>query len=188
MRGMFRSAKYLVLIAVAGLLVAGAAALVFAGATTVVVIVEAFGEGAFNAEGARAFSLELIELIDVFLLATVLLITAIGLYQLFLAPDLELPEWLSVSNLEQLKGNLVAVVIVMLAILFLGAVAGRRGEEAGLLNLGAGIALVVLSISAAVIAFIRVEQNKAVQFERRHAAERDRHETAAGVSVEHEER
>jgi len=172
MKAIFGVSKYLVLIAVLGLLVAGAAAMVFAGITTVGVIAEVFAEGAFNAEGSRALSLELIELIDVFLLATVILITAIGLYQLFLDPHLELPEWLSVSNLEQLKANLVAVVIVMLAILFLGAVAGRQGEESGVLHLGVGIALVVLSIAAAILAFARVEQNKAAHFEHLHSCRR----------------
>jgi uncharacterized membrane protein YqhA len=170
MKALFGVSRYLVLVAVLGLLAAGAAAMVFAGITTVRVLVEVFAEGAFNAEGARALSLELIELIDVFLLATVILITAIGLYQLFLDPHLELPEWLSVSNLEQLKANLVAVVIVMLAILFLGAVAGRRGEETSVLDLGIGIALVVASIATAVLAFARVEQNKAAHFEHLHAA------------------
>ena len=186
MKAIFGVSRYLVLIAVLGLLVAGAAAMVFAGITTVRVLVEVFAEGAFNAEGARALSLELIELIDVFLLATVILITSIGLYQLFLDPHLELPEWLSVSNLEQLKANLVAVVIVMLAILFLGAVAGRQGEESGVLHLGVGIALVVLSIAAAILAFARVEQNKAAHFERLHAADHARREAATRGSVEHE--
>ncbi len=170
MKAFFGVSRYLVLIAVLGLLVAGAAAMVFAGITTAHVLVEVFAEGAFNTEGARTLSLELIELIDVFLLATVILITAIGLYQLFLDPHIELPEWLSVSNLEQLKANLVAVVIVMLAILFLGAVAGHRGEEASVLDLGIGIALVVVSISTAILAFARVEKNKAAHFEHLHAA------------------
>lgn len=171
MRTLFRSARYFVLIAVVGLLLASFAALVFAGITTVSVIAAVFAEGAFNAEGARVFSLELIEIIDVFLLATVLLITAIGLYELFIDPEIELPEWLSVSNLEQLKANLVAVVVVMLAILFLGAVAGRRGEEAGLLQFGAGVGLVFAGLSAVILAFVRIEQNKAAQWEQHHADE-----------------
>jgi uncharacterized membrane protein YqhA len=185
MKTLFGVSRYLVLIAVVGLLLAGAAAMVFAGITTVTVLAEVFAEGAFNAEGARALSLELIELIDVFLLATVILITAIGLYQLFLDPHVELPEWLSVSNLEQLKANLVAVVIVMLAILFLGAVAGRRGEEAAVLDLGAGIGLVVLSVSAAIMAFVRVERNKAAHVEHLHQTAHATHEAATHASVEH---
>lgn len=185
MKALFGVSRYLVLVAVLGLLVAGAAAMVFAGITTLRVIAEIFAEGAFNADGARALSLELIELIDVFLLATVILITAIGLHQLFLDPHMELPAWLSVSNLEQLKANLVAVVIVMLAILFLGAVAGRRGEETGVLDLGIGIALVVISIATAVLAFARVEKNKAAHFEHLHAAEHATHEASARGAVEH---
>jgi len=169
MRTVFRFAQYLVLVAVVGLLLAGAAALVFGGITTVTVIARAFAEAAFNAEGARAFSLELIELIDVFLLATVILITAVGLYQLFIDPEIPLPEWLSVNGLDQLKANVVAVIVVMVAILFLGAVAGHRGEEAGMLQLGAGIGLVFAGLAVVILAFLRVEQNKIARWERRRA-------------------
>ena len=119
----FGFSRYLVFIAVIGLLIAAAAVLIFGGIMSVTVVLETFRHAEFNAEGARLFSTELIELIDLFLLGTVLLITSIGLYQLFIEPAIHLPEWLSVANLEQLKFNLVAVIIVMLTVLFLGAAA-----------------------------------------------------------------
>jgi len=99
------NSRYVVLIAVIGLLVGSIAVYVFGGIMTVTVIVEAFQEE-FNAEGARAFSSELIELIDLFLLGTVMFMTSVGLFELFVDPEIPIPEWLSVANLDQLKSNL----------------------------------------------------------------------------------
>ena len=167
MRSLFRLSRYVVVLAVLGLLAAAGAVLVFGAITTATMIGEAFTRAQFNAEGARLLSIEMIEIVDLFLLGTILLVTAIGLYQLFIDPGIPLPGWLSAGNLEDLKANLVAVVVVMLAILFLGAVAGRRGEEEGILDLGVGVALVIVAIAAVVLAFQRVAQAR----ERREARE-----------------
>lgn len=156
----FGFSRYLVLIAVIGLLIAAAAVLVFGGIMSVTVVLETFRHAEFNVEGARLFSTELIELIDLFLLGTVLLITSIGLYQLFIEPAIHLPEWLSVANLEQLKFNLVAVIIVMLTVLFLGAAATESASGVEMLAYGGGIALVILAISVAVWFFQRVHHHE----------------------------
>ncbi|UCD98397.1 MAG: YqhA family protein [Chloroflexota bacterium] len=153
--------RYVVFIAVVGLLFSSIAVYVFSGILTVNVIVEAFQHG-FNTEVARAFSSELIELIDLFLLGTVLFMTSVGLYELFVDPKISIPAWLSVANLDQLKFNLVAVIVVMLMVLFLGAVATAPDFENGLdlLYYGGGIALVILAGSVAVLIFQRVHQNE----------------------------
>lgn len=156
MRTLFSYSRYLVLVAVIGLMIAALAVFVFGGITTVTTVAGVFTHGEFNAEGARVLSVELIELIDLFLLGTVLLITAIGLYQLFMDPEIPLPAWLSVTNIEQLKFNLLAVVLVMLAILFLGAAAGEWPEGTTILEYGAAIALVIAALSAAVWVFGRI--------------------------------
>ncbi len=156
MTRVFGLSRYLVLIAVIGLLLAALAVFVFGGIATVGIIVEAFEGGEYNAEGARALSIEFIEMIDLFLLGTVLLITAVGIYQLFVQPDMELPEWLVVTNLEQLKFNLLAVIIVMLAILFLGQVSGNLAGSDGILGYGLAIGAVVAAVALAVWVFQRV--------------------------------
>jgi len=156
MRTLFGYSRYLVLVAVIGLLIAGLAVFVFGGITTVTTVAGAFGRGEFNAEGSRLLSIELIELIDLFLLGTVLLITSVGLYELFVDPEIPLPEWLSVASLEQLKFNLLAVIIVMMAIFFLGAIAGEWPEGTTILDYGAAIALVIAALSGAVLAFGRI--------------------------------
>lgn len=156
----FGFSRYLVLIAVIGLLLSAAAVLIFGGIMAVTVTLETFQHAEFNAESARLFSTELIELIDLFLLGTVLLITSIGLYQLFIQPNMRLPEWLSVANLEQLKFNLLAVIIVMLTVIFLGAAAGEWESGVEMLAFGGGIAAVILAISVAVLIFQRVHRHE----------------------------
>ena len=156
MTRVFSLSRYLVLIAVIGLLLAAAAVFVFAGIATISIIVETFAHGEFNALGARLVSIEFIEMIDLFLLGTVLLITSVGLYQLFIEPNMEVPEWLVVTNLEQLKLNLLAVVIVMLAILFLGEAAGKLAAGDGILQYGLAIASIVAAVALAVWVFQRV--------------------------------
>lgn len=156
MTRVFDYSRYLVLLAVIGLLLAAVAVFVFGAITTVVVIIEAFEHGEFNALGARVLSIEIIEMIDLFLLGTVLMITSIGLYQLFIKPDMDLPEWLVVANLEQLKFNLLAVIVVMLAILFLGEAAGALAADEGILQYGLAIAAVLAGVALAVWVFQRV--------------------------------
>jgi uncharacterized membrane protein YqhA len=155
------NSRYVVFIAVIGLLLASIAVYVYSGILTVNVIIEAFQNG-FNTEQARAFSSELIEVIDLFLLGTVLFMTSVGLYELFVDPKISIPEWLSVANLDELKFNLVAVIVVMLMVLFLGAAAAATDFENGLdlLYYGGGIALVILAGSVAVLIFQRVNQQE----------------------------
>ena len=155
------NSRYVVFIAVVGLLLASIAVYMYSGILTVNVIVESFQHG-FNSEQARTFSSELIEVIDLFLLGTVLFMTSVGLYELFVDPKIPIPEWLSVANLDQLKFNLVAVIIVMLMVLFLGGAAGATDFENGLelLYYGGSIALVILAGSVAVWIFQRVHQHE----------------------------
>jgi len=168
--------RYVVLIAVIGLLLASIAVYVFGGIMTVTVIVESFQEE-FNAEGARAFSTEVIEVIDLFLLGTVLFMTSVGLYELFVDPEIKIPEWLSVGNVEQLKFNLVVVISVMLMVLFLGAAAGDWESGLDLLAYGGGIALVIVAGALALLLLQRVHQH-----ETSHRPEAVHHEAA----VEHD--
>ncbi len=131
--------RYLVLIGVLGLTVAGAAAFVYGGVSTIHVILESFFDSDFDAAGARTLSVELIEMIDLFLLGAVLFVIAVGLYQLFIEPDVELPTWLVFKDLEQLKATVLVVVIVMLSILFLGEAATFDGASEGLLDFGLAV-------------------------------------------------
>jgi uncharacterized membrane protein YqhA len=138
--------RYLISIAVLGSL-AAATTLLFYGALEIGILVsKAFGEEV-SSKGAKALALGFIEVIDLFLLATVLYITALGLYELFIDDTLKLPAWLEVHNLDDLKGKLTSVVIVVMGVIFLGQVVTWDGER-NLLPFGAAIALVIAALTA----------------------------------------
>lgn len=60
----------------------------------------------------------LLEVIDVYLFGTVLVIFSIGLVELFITP-LRLPSWLVIRDLGDLKGKLIDVIQLVAAIKFL---------------------------------------------------------------------
>jgi uncharacterized membrane protein YqhA len=95
--------------------------------TVIVTIVDELTHGGFNVERSKHFSLVFIEIIDFFLLGTVLYIIALGLYELFIDENLPTPTWLTVANLDDLKSMLIGVIIVLMAVTFLGEVVSWDG-------------------------------------------------------------
>jgi hypothetical protein len=88
----------------------------------------------------------MIELIDIFLLGTILYIVALGLYELFIDATLPVPSWLQIATLDDLKDKLVGVVVVLLAVTFLGRAVVWNGSGQ-ILPLGAAIALVIAALA-----------------------------------------
>ena len=163
MRTLFSYSRYLIWIGVISLLFATLAVFIYGLISTVTVVFEVFSHGHFGAEGARSLSVELIEMIDLFLLGTILFITAVGLQELFVDPGLSeiLPEWMSVSSLDQLKFNLLAVIVVMLAVLFLGIAAGfELSETTSILDYGLAIGLVIAAAGVTVYLFAKVHHER----------------------------
>jgi uncharacterized membrane protein YqhA len=146
LRPILNASRYLVIAAVVGALAASLALFIYGLAETVVVIVQAIAKAEVSSKGAKALALEFIEIVDLFLLGTVLLMISLGLYELFINSDLKLPEWLQIRTFDDLKLKLVGVVIVVLAVLFLGHVVAWNGER-DLLRLGAGIAAVIAALT-----------------------------------------
>ena len=62
----------------------------------------------------------MIEVIDLYLIGTVFYITALGLYELFIDDQVPTPGWLHITHLNDLKGKLLGVAVVIMAVLFLG--------------------------------------------------------------------
>ncbi len=60
---------------------------------------------------AKALILACIEIADMLLLATVLYVIAVGLYQLFIDDRIPLPAWLHITDIDELKHKLISVVI-----------------------------------------------------------------------------
>ncbi len=142
LRRILAASRFLVLFAVAGSFAAFATLLVWGAVRTVAIVAHLLAAPDVSAKGLKTLSLAFIEIIDVFLLATVFYIVALGLYELFIDDRIELPAWLAIHDLEDLKVKLTSIVVVVLGVVFLGhAVKWDGGVE--LLHLGAAIALVV---------------------------------------------
>ena len=73
-------------------------------------------------------------------------IIALGLYELFVDDQLPLPQWLEIHDLDDLKNKLTGVVILVMAVLFLGQVVTWDGER-DLLRYGGGIALMIAALT-----------------------------------------
>lgn len=117
----------------------------------------AFVDGHIGVDGAKHLAVEFVEMIDVFLLGTVLYIVALGLYELFVEPDLPMPEWLHIRDIDDLKAKLVGVVIVLMAVSFLTWVVDWNGTSR-ILYLGAAIALVTFALAISQYVTARLHQ------------------------------
>lgn len=123
----------------------------FAGAVTLVLVsaVEV-GRTIVRVAGGtldkKAAMVEFIELADAFLLATVLYVMAMGLYELFIDDRIPLPRWLEIHDLDDLKVKLVGVVVVVMGVLFLGSVVSADSAQELALR-GIGIAAVIAALT-----------------------------------------
>ncbi|RYX81959.1 YqhA family protein [bacterium] len=95
---------------------------------------------------SKKITLGAIESIDVFLLATVFYIIAIGLYELFIDNSIPVPEWMMIHSLDDLKSKLLGVVVTVLGVLFLGQVVSWNGQT-DLQPYGISIAAVIAAIT-----------------------------------------
>ena len=85
--------------------------------------------------------------VDTLLLATVLLVIGYGLYELFVDESLELPTWLQINSLDDLKAKLIGVVVAVVAVVFLGElVEGKDAEATMRVGIGAGALVIALAV------------------------------------------
>jgi uncharacterized membrane protein YqhA len=141
--------RYLVIVPILGLAVAAAVIFVLGGIGLIGLIIELLALVlGFSHEGGEFDSsvaiFEIVESVHTFLVGTVVYITAIGLYQLFIG-DIELPDWLEIHNTEELETSLISVTVVVLAVNLMGTV--LVGTTENLLDFGAGIALPIAALA-----------------------------------------
>ncbi len=143
MKFILERSKYLSLVGVVALLFAAIAA--FAWGTlktvgTISLVVTSMGRD-------KAITVEFIEIVDSFLIATALLIFAASLYELFVG-KLDLPEWMLAHNLYELKAKLSSMVVLVMGVKFLEKLLDVK-DTMGLMQIGIATAL----MSAVLIAF-----------------------------------
>ena len=131
------------LVPVIALTVATVALIIYGALETRHLIGALFGEHAVSRDEAILLA---IEIVDIFLLATVVQVVSLGLYQLYFRQDLQLPKWLKIETLDDLKSKLVGVTITVLAVYFLGrAVVWESGID--VLYLGGGVGIVIVALT-----------------------------------------
>ena len=145
-RRILASSRYFVAVGVLGAFLSAVTLLVYGALATAEIVWDTVTAGEVSVDGAKHLSVEFIELTDALLLGTVLYIVALGLYDLFVDPGLPVPAWLHIRTLDDLKGKLVQVIVVLLGVTFLGAVVEWDGEAA-ILELGAAVALVIAALA-----------------------------------------
>lgn len=90
--------------------------------------------------------LKALKAIDLVLLSIVFFIIGTGLFELFVKPIDTLPEWFHVKNIDELKGMLIKLVIVVMGVSFTGRIVTWDGE-ANILGFGIGMGVVVVALS-----------------------------------------
>ncbi len=138
--------RYIVLIPIIGLGLAAIMLFVFGGFNLLKLILETtlgyLGMGRQHVSELPIY-VEIIEYVHTFLIGTVLYLTAVGFYQLFIG-QVDFPRWLRIHNTEELETNLIGVTVVVLAINFMGLSFNKDGDF--LLRYGASIALPIAAL------------------------------------------
>ncbi len=145
MKQLLEQSRYLILVCVIASLAAAVAAFLWGVVKTATAIGNLIATS--GKDPLAAFSL--IELIDAFMIGTALYIFAIALYELFIG-DLNLPPWLTVHNLDELKVTLANVIILVMAITFLEHLLQWTSPQDTFL-----FGLAVAAVAAVLIAFGR---------------------------------
>jgi len=109
---------------------------------TVFAILGFSGEGISLAEVRQHF----IEVVDMFLVATIMYVISIGIYQLFADSRLPVAAWLKVRSATDLEHKLIGVLITVLGVESLGQVAAWRGDV-NILPFGITTALLIFALA-----------------------------------------
>ena len=111
----------------------------------VLVAIDAVSEGV----ALKETIVEVLTAVDAILLGTVLLVIGYGLYELFIDAEIDVPAWLRVENLDDLKSKLIGVVVAIIAVVFVGVfVDSNRAGDVISYGVGAGALVVGLAIFA----------------------------------------
>ncbi len=145
LRRILAGSRYLVIIAVIGSFLASVTVLIYGDIAVFGIIFDVVTHGVFTAAESKHLSVESVEVIDLFLLGTVLYIVALGLYELFIDERLPTPSWLVITSLDDLKAKIIGVIIVLLAVTFLAEVVSWNGNT-NILYLGLAVGLVLFAL------------------------------------------
>ncbi len=141
------SSRYLIILAVIGSFVAGTVLLIFDVFDTIQLV--ALLDDSFKnpAKGGKLLMIEAIQLVDLYLVAVVMYLIALGLFELFIDDRLDLPDWLEIHGINDLKEILISVIMVVMAVYFLSVVLSWEKGDNSILYLGGGIAVMIFALT-----------------------------------------
>lgn len=148
--------RYILLLPVIGCVILTLGAVIMACGRIINGFIYRLIEFDFTAKSSKVVAIASIEIIDLFLVATVAYITAVGLYKLFINKDFNLPGLLKINNLSDLENKIIGVIVAALAVSVLGHAADDQPSE--ILNFGAGVALVIAALSLFLFANSKITQ------------------------------
>ena len=138
--------RYLVLIPIIGLALAAAMLFLFGGINLVKLIIETtrvyLGLAEAHETGLPIY-VEIVEYVHTFLIGTVLYITSVGFFQLFIK-KMDFPRWLRIHDTEELETNLIGVTVVVLAINFMSLSFNKDSDF--LMRYGVGVAFPIAAL------------------------------------------
>jgi uncharacterized membrane protein YqhA len=121
----------------------GALLLMFQGSVAMIVaIMDVITEGT----KLKLTIVDVLTAVDAILLGTVLLVIGYGLYELFVDADIEVPVWLQVRDLDDLKSKLIGVVVAIIAVVFVGVLVDTN-RAADVISYGVGSGALVLGLA-----------------------------------------
>lgn len=146
MKWLIEKSRYITLVGIAGLFVCALTAFCLGAYKTVkTVILIATGEA--KDDGAL---IVLFDCLDTFLVATAMLVITVSLYELFIGA-LQVPDWMLVHNLSELKAKFTFVIIPVMAVKFLQKL--LSGESA-LETFYFGIAVSTVALALAAVNYV----------------------------------
>lgn len=131
MKRLLEKSRYIVLLAVISTLAASVSLFVWVTVKTAVTVFKMFAHLG-EIEGAAVVTAQMVAVLDAFFLAVILYIFAVAIYELFIG-TLDMPSWLVINNLDDLKRKLSSVIALMLAVTFLEHVTQWKDPHSTLL-------------------------------------------------------
>ena len=146
LRKLLELSRYLMVLPVIGSLFLTISVVVSGLGLVVVQEWELLQQSEYSARTAKQLTLTVIEAIDMFLVGAISYLIAVGLYKLFISQegDQSLKRF-KIEKLADLENKIVGIVVVALAVGFVGKAAEAPGPQA-LLYGGVGVAVVIAAL------------------------------------------
>ena len=138
--------RYFIVIAVVCSFLASIIILIYGGLLTFHSAGQIINTGEISSKVGKKLVVSMIESIDFFLLGTVFYITSLGLYELFIDENIQVPKWMEIRTIDDLKARLISVVVVVLGVVFLSQAVSWDGTS-DLLNFGLSVASVIAALT-----------------------------------------